>query len=134
MFPLVSGMKAPRQRNKREENKQIKEGQLPEQWDENPNKKRQKDVDAKWTKKNNELHYVYKNHAKVDNKYKFIEKGIATDASVHGSQALDDLLDEKDKVQSLWADSANSRKDQETTVKKDKSSTKSMKRDRKIIR
>ena len=114
----ASFVEAPRQRNKREENKQIKEGQVPEQWDENPNKKRQKDVDAKWTKKNNELHYGYKNHAKVDNKHKFIEKGIATDASVHDSQALDDLLDEKDEDQNLWADSAYSGKDQENTVKK----------------
>ena len=54
----------------------------------------------------------------MDKKHKFIEKGIATDASVHGSRALDDLLDEKDEVQNLLADSAYSRKDQENAVKK----------------
>jgi IS5 family transposase len=72
MLPLVSGIEAPRQRNCKEENDQIKEGQIPEKWDEVLNKKRQKDVDTKWTKKNNETHYGYKNHAKVDNKHKFI--------------------------------------------------------------
>lgn len=91
----ASFVEAPRQRNSREENKQIKEGELPKKWDETPNKKRQKDVEAKWTKKNKETHYGYKNHAKVDNKYKFVDKYTITDASVHDSQVLDDLLDEK---------------------------------------
>ena len=54
----------------------------------------------------------------MDNKHKFIEKGIATDASVHDSQALDDLLDEKDENQDLWADSAYTGEKQETTIKK----------------
>ena len=114
----ASFVEAPRQRNKREENQQIKEGQIPEAWYENPHKKRQKDVEAKWTKKNNETHFGYKNHAKVDNKHKFIEKGKTTDASVHDSQALDDLLDEKDENQDLWADSAYTGEKQETTIKK----------------
>jgi len=30
------------------------------------------DIDARWTKKNNEKFYGYKNHAKVDSKSKFI--------------------------------------------------------------
>lgn len=93
----ASFVDASRQRNSREENKQIKENQIPEKWDKTPNKKRQKDVEAKWTKKNNETHYGYKNHAKVDNKHKFVDKYTTTDDSVHDSQALDDLLDEKDE-------------------------------------
>lgn len=109
---------APRQRNTREENKQIKEGKTPEKWDENPNKKRQKDTDARWTKKNNENHYGYKNHAKVDNKHKFIDTYTTTAASVHDSQVLDDLLDEKDQGQDLWADSAYTGEEQENTIKK----------------
>lgn len=53
---------APRQRNSREENKKIKDGEIPEEWEkpENAHKKAQKDVDARWTKKNNETHYGYK--------------------------------------------------------------------------
>ena len=41
----------PMQRNSREENKQIKNGEQPEGW--SKSKKRQKDTDAHWTKKNN---------------------------------------------------------------------------------
>jgi transposase len=45
----------PRQRNTREENKTIKEGKGNELWNDKPNKKRHKDIDARWTKKNKEL-------------------------------------------------------------------------------
>jgi len=114
----ASFVEAPRQRNSKEKNDQIKEGQSPESWDEIPNKKRQKDIDARWTKKNNETHYGYKNHAKVDNKHKFIETYTTTSASVHDSQALDDLLTEKDEGQHLYADSAYTGEEQEKTIKK----------------
>jgi IS5 family transposase len=42
----ASFVEAPRQRNTRDENKQIKEGIVPEEWEKVPNKKRQKDTDA----------------------------------------------------------------------------------------
>ena len=109
---------APRQRNSREENKKIKEGKGDELWNDKPNKKRHKDIDARWTKKNNETFYGYKNHAKVDNKSKFIDTYCVTDASVHDSQALDNLLNEKDKEQDLYADSAYVGKEQEKTISK----------------
>ena len=66
----ASIVEAPRQRNNREENRQIKEGQTPEDWSEQ--KKRQKDTDARWTKKNGQNHYGYKNHINVDVKHKLI--------------------------------------------------------------
>ena len=109
---------APRQRNTREENEKIKNGEGNDLWDEQPNKKRHKDIDARWTKKNGEKFYGYKNHAKVDSKSKFVNKYIVTDASVHDSQALNDLLDEKDKGQSLYADSAYTGEKQEETIDK----------------
>lgn len=114
----ASFVEAPKQRNSRENNQQIKEGKIPEQWDDQPHKKRQKDVDARWTKKNNQSYYGYKNHAKVDNAHKFIDTYTTTDASSHDSQALDTLLTEKDKDQNLWADSAYTGEEQEKTIKK----------------
>lgn len=114
----ASFVEAPKQRNSREKNQQIKEGKIPEQWDDQPHKKRQKDVDARWTKKNNQSYYGYKNHAKVDNAHKFIDTYTTTDASAHDSQALDTLLTEKDKGQNLWADSAYTGEEQEKTIKK----------------
>jgi len=109
---------APRQRNTREENQQIKNGQGKDLWNDNPHKKSHKDIDARWTKKNNENFYGYKNHAKVDAKGKFINSYIVTDASVHDSQALDDLLNKKDKGQPLYADSAYTGEDQENVITK----------------
>ncbi len=114
----ASFVEARRQRNTREENRAIKEGRPPGEWEDSPNKKRQKDVDARWTKKNNVAHYGYKDHAKVDNRHKFIDTYAATDASVHDSQALDGLLDESDGGQGLWADSAYTGEDQEATIER----------------
>jgi len=109
---------APRQRNTREENKKIKKGEGDDLWNDKPNKKKHKDIDARWTKKNGETFYGYKNHAKVDTKSKFIKTYKITDASVHDSQVLDDLLDEKDKDQDLHADSAYTGKDQDEIIAK----------------
>ena len=76
-------------------------------WNDNKHKKRQKDIDARWTKKNNETFYGYKNHAKVDNKSKILTKFIVTPASVHDSQALVKLLDEPNEVnEPIFGDSA----------------------------
>ncbi len=117
----ASFVEAPRQRNTREENKQIKEeGTAPEAWKEKPNKLCQKDVDAKWTKKNNAVFYGYKNHVKSDAKTKLIEKFDVTDASVHDSQAIEGLLEEKDEGQEIYADSAYTGEEQEKTYKKKK--------------
>jgi IS5 family transposase len=60
----------------------------------------------------------YKNHTKVDSIGKFINTYDVTDASVHDSQALDNLLDEEDKGQSLYADSAYKGEEQEKITKK----------------
>ena len=109
---------APRQRNTREENKKIKNGEGDDLWNDQPHKKRHKDIDARWTKKNNETFYGYKNHAKVDTKSKFINTFSVTDASVHDSQALDNLLNGSDQGQELHADSAYTGEEQEKTIAK----------------
>lgn len=109
---------APRQRNTREENQAIKEGRGDELWNDTPNKKRHKDIDARWVKKNNETFYGYKNQAKVDTKSKFVDTYEVTDASVHDSQPLDDLLTEDDKGQDLHADSAYTGEEQENIIDK----------------
>jgi len=109
---------APRQRNTREENAKIKEGDGDDLWNDKPHKKSHKDIDARWTEKNGEKFYGYKNHAKVDNKSKFIKDYAVTDASVHDSQALDELLDESDTGQDLHADSAYTGEKHEQTISK----------------
>ncbi len=100
----ASIVEAPRQRNSREENRQIKAGQIPEDWSEQ--KKRQKDTDARWTKKNGQNYYGYKNHIDVDVKHKLIRDYEVTAASVHDSQVFEDLLDADNSSRDVWADSA----------------------------
>lgn len=102
---------APRQRNTPDENKTIKEGGIPEDWkkDENAHKLSQKDTDARWTKKREEVHYGYKDHVKADADSKLITDYAVTSANVHDSQALTALIDETDEV--LYADSAYTGKD-----------------------
>ena len=50
-----------------DENKTIKNGEVPEDWAGKPS---QKDVDARWTKKHGKSHFGYKNHVNVDRKHK----------------------------------------------------------------
>jgi IS5 family transposase len=102
----ASFVEVPRQRNSKEENKQIKEGKGDQLWQEQPKKKRQKDIDARWTTKNMQKYYGYKDHAKIDAKSKLIDTYEVTSAEVHDSQPIEKLLRENDKEQELYADSA----------------------------
>ncbi|MBI9018750.1 MAG: IS5 family transposase [Phycisphaerae bacterium] len=100
----ASIVRVPKQRNSRDENKQIKDGNAPEDWPEN--KKRQKDTDARWVKKNSQNHFGYKNHVQVDNKHKIIRAYEVTDAATHDSNVFEELLDDKNSSKDVWADSA----------------------------
>lgn len=97
---------APKQRNTREENETVKAGETPKDWQKEPAKNAQKDKDARWTKKHGKSFYGYKNHIDADKTHKLIRKWDATDASVHDSQKLDDLLDANNTGRTVWADSA----------------------------
>jgi transposase, IS5 family len=96
----------PKQRNGREENAAIKAGETPEAWDAKPAKLRQKDTDARWTRKHGKSHYGYKNHVNVDRRHKLIRRYEVTDAAVHDSQILEAVLDADNTASEVWADSA----------------------------
>ena len=100
----ASFVDAPRQRNERDQNQRIKQGERPAAFDHHPAVGRQKDSEARWTKKNHEVHYGWKNHVKADLKTKFILTATTTPAHVHDSQVFEQLLDDKD--QAVLADSA----------------------------
>jgi IS5 family transposase len=102
----ASFVEVPRQRNRKEENEKIKAGGGAELWNEQPKKKRQKDIDARWTEKGGQKFFGYKDHAKIDTKSKLIDKYVITSAEVHDSQALEDLVEDKDSGQELHAESA----------------------------
>jgi IS5 family transposase len=92
---------APKPHNKKEENDQIKSGEIPKDWSEN--KRRQKDTDARWTIKGNERHFGYKNHVCIDAGSKLIKNYQVTPANVHDSQVCGVLMDKKEIA---FADSA----------------------------
>ena len=96
----------PKNRNTPEENAAIKAGETPKGWDDKPAMKRQKDLDARWTKKNGQSHYGYKNHLSVDRRHKFIRRYSVTSAAPHDSQELDAVLDKDNTASDVWADSA----------------------------
>ena len=100
----ASIVNAPKQRNSRDENRRIKEGNPPEDW--SAPKKRQKDVDARWAKKNGKTFFGYKNHIAIDVKYKFIRNYRVTDAGTHDSNVFEELLDSNNTSRDVWADSA----------------------------
>ena len=98
----------PKQRNTREENEEIKAGRLPEGWDKNPDRLRQKDLDARWVKKNDTNYYGYKNSICIDVDHGFIRRYAVTPANIHDSQMLPHLLDPENEHDFVWADSAYS--------------------------
>lgn len=108
-------VEVPRQRNNRDDNETIKKGETPAGWSDK--KKAHKDMDARWTKKNNTAFYGYKNHVNIDRKHKLIRKYKVTDASVHDSQELDNVLDPGNDSQETWADSAYRSDPQEARLK-----------------
>src|SRR3954454_12307590 len=87
----ASIVSAPVPRNSRAENTAIKDGHPPVAW--TPNKRAQKDVDARWTKKHGKSYFGSKNHVTIDRKHKLMRRYTVTDAAVHDSQTLDALLD-----------------------------------------
>ena len=95
---------APRQRNTRDENEQIKQEAGDKLWNDNPHKKCHKDVDARWTKKRDETFYGYKQHTKVEKRNKIILSYDTTSAEVHDSKGFEGLLDEKDEGKDLYLD------------------------------
>jgi IS5 family transposase len=97
-------VEVPRQRNRREENEQIKAGEVPEEW--SAAKRRQKDIQARWTKKYGAVHFGYKNHLSADVGQRLIRRYEVTAATVHDSQVFDGLLDEYNSGCGVWADAA----------------------------
>jgi IS5 family transposase len=93
-------VEVPRQRNKRGENEAIKAGNGQGLWDGQPRKKCQKDIDARWARKDDENHYGYKNHVKLDAESKLIDTYTVTSAEVHDSRAVEPLLSERDRSKS----------------------------------
>ena len=113
----ASFVHVPVQRNDRDENDALKEGKVPEDWLATPSKLRQKDTDARWTKKNDVSHYGYKNHVNTDRRFKLIRKYAVTSAAPHDSRSFDAVFDPDNTSSDLWADSAYRSAEREAELK-----------------
>tara|TARA_R110002074_G_scaffold289985_1_gene461789 strand:- start:1745 stop:2470 length:726 start_codon:yes stop_codon:yes gene_type:complete len=102
----ASVVPAPRNHNTREENAAIKNGEVSEGWGDKPANRLQKDTDARWTKKHRKSYYGYKNHVNVDRKHKLVRRYHVSDAALHDSQAVDQLLMRGNTGSDFWADPA----------------------------
>lgn len=100
----ASFVEVPRQRNRRVDNEAIKRGEVPEGWEKDPKRLAHKDLDARWTKKNDQSYYGYKDHIMADLESKLIVRAEVSTASEHDSQALEALTRPGDPE--TWADSA----------------------------
>ena len=107
----------PKQRNTREENDAVKRGETPADWEQKPAKNRQKDKDARWTKKHSKSFFGYKNHVNVDRTHKLIRRYAVTDAAVHDSRQFDGLLHQGNTSQDVFGDSAYRSAANEATLK-----------------
>jgi len=101
-------VEVPKQRNSREENKQIKQCEVPERIAANPHVLAQKDLEAEWTKKGDEVHFGYKDHVMSDEEYKLIRGYGVTGAATHESQPAVDVIPENPVYpdQEVFGDSA----------------------------
>ena len=99
----ASFVEVPVQRNSREDNDDIKEGKVPEDWSEE--KRRQKDTDARWKKQNGKKYFGCKNHLKTDTNNKLVTAVKVTSANVHDSQMIESLLQKEDAGEPIYSDS-----------------------------
>jgi transposase, IS5 family len=110
---------APKQRNSRAEKQAIRDGRVPEDWQEKPAKLRQKDGDARWTVKTTKARrregetpmvdlaipaFGYQNHISADRRHRLIRRWLVTDAAAHAGARLGDLLDPGNTASDVWAD------------------------------
>jgi IS5 family transposase len=88
-----------------EVNEQVKngDGENVKEWSENA--RRQKDIDARWTKKNGKSSFGYKDHDSTDVKHKLVRQYEITPASTHDSKVYEPLITENTDP-GEWADSA----------------------------
>lgn len=128
----ASIVSAPKQRNTKAEKQAIKEGRVPQDWQDKPAKLRQKDRDARWTVKCTKAkpredglpqvdlaipQFGYQNHISADRRHRLIRRWFVTDAAAHAGSRLTELLDPSNTASEVWADSAYRSKKNEALLR-----------------
>lgn len=106
---------APKQHFTKEDKEQLKQDAVPADW--KPVKRRQKDLDATWTKKHGKSHHGYKLSVNVDKRYKLIRKIETDTASTHDSQHFEAVLDPANTNRDVYADKGYPSREREAQLK-----------------
>ncbi|UTW12085.1 IS5 family transposase [Marinobacterium rhizophilum] len=106
---------APRQQIRRHEKEIIEQQATPADW--KPAQRRQKDLDATWTKKHGKSHFGYKLSINVDKRYKIIREFKPDTASVHDSRHFEQVLDPFNTSQDVYADRGYASQAREASLK-----------------
>lgn len=93
---------APKQTLTRDEKAIVQQDAMPADW--SAPKRRQKDVQARWTKKHGKSHYGYKLSTGVDKRHKLIRKIHVSTASEHDTLHFEGVLDPGNTSRDVWAD------------------------------
>lgn len=101
----ASLVRAPIQRNKREEAETVKDGTMPLEW-------------KRWTKKHGKSHFGYKLHASIDKHCKLIRKMAVTHAAVADTTVFETLLDPANTSRDVYADRGYPSVDRERNLTK----------------
>jgi IS5 family transposase len=107
---------APIQRHSKEDQDLVKQEAMPADW--KPAQRRQKDVDATWTKKHGKSHFGYKLSANVDRRCKLIRKLKVSTASEHDTHHLEELLDPANTSRDVDLDKGYLNAEREARLKK----------------
>lgn len=98
----ASIVQAPKQSLSKEEKALVQQDAMPIEW--TPAKRRQKDVDAPWTKKHGRSYFAYKVSANADKRYKLVRKIEVSTASEHDTLHFEDVLDSANTNRNILAD------------------------------
>jgi IS5 family transposase len=126
---------APKQRNTNDEKTALREGRIPQDWQDKPSKLSHKDRHARWTLKFTKAKrqddasmpatdlaipfFGYKSHVSIDRKFRFTRKWKTTDAAASdGARLREGLLDKTNTASSVWADTAYRSKANEDFMEK----------------
>ncbi len=92
----------PRQTLQKDEKEIVQQDAMPAQW--SPAKRRQKDVQARWTKKHGKSYFGYKLSASVDRRHKLIRRMHVSTASENDTLHFERVLDRSNTSREVCAD------------------------------
>jgi IS5 family transposase len=98
----ASIVQAPKQSLSKDEKLLVGDGAMPITW--SPAMRRQKDTDARWTKKHGKSYFGYKVSANADKRDKLVRKIKVSTASDHDTLHFEDVLDPNNTNRDILAD------------------------------